>query len=135
MRYKGLKQAEVKAASVAVSRDLRYATFKRIEKITLYDQGQVALSLRTDEIMLDRSTNDLVARGEVEITSPEGGLLWAPQARWVNATQRLVFPQGVRLKVGNAEVTASRLNVDSRLLIFELEGGVDITFHLPPPRP
>lgn len=135
LRHKGAKQAEVRAASVAVSRDLRYAVFKRIEKVTLYDKGQVALLLNTGEIVLDRSTNDLVARGEVEIASPQGDQLWAPEARWVNATQRLEFPQGVRLKVGGAEVTASRLNVDTRLQVFELEGGVDITFQLPPRTP
>jgi LPS export ABC transporter protein LptC len=131
LRHKGAKQAEVSAASVSVSRDLRYAVFKRIDKVTLYDQGKAALSLRTGEITLDRATNDLVARGEVEIASPQGDQLWAPEARWVNATQRLVFPQGVRLKVGGAEVIASRLNVDTRLQVFELEGGVDITFNLP----
>lgn len=135
LRHKGTKQAEVQAASVAVSRDLRYATFKRIEKVTLYDQGVAALTLRTGEIILDRTTNDLVARGEVEISSPQGDQLWAPEARWNNALQRLVFPQGVRLKVGGAEVSASRLNVDTRLQVFELEGGVDITFQLPANRP
>ncbi|MEX0765882.1 MAG: LPS export ABC transporter periplasmic protein LptC [bacterium] len=135
LRHKGTKQAEVKAASVAVSRDLRYAVFKRIEKVTLYDKGQVALLLSTGEIVLDRTTNDLVARGEVEIASPQGDQLWAPEARWVNATQRLEFPQGVRLKVGGTEVTASRLNVDTRLQVFVLEGGVDITFQLPTARP
>ena len=135
LRHKGTKQAEVKAASVAVSRDLRYAVFKRIEKVTLYDKGQLALLLSTGEIVLDRTTNDLVARGEVAIASPQGDQLWAPEARWVNATQRLEFPQGVRLKVGGAEVTASRLSVDTRLQVFVLEGGVDITFQLPTARP
>jgi hypothetical protein len=109
--------------------------FKRIEKVTLYDKGQVALLLSTGEIVLDRTTNDLVARGEVAIASPQGDQLWAPEARWVNATQRLEFPQGVRLKVGGAEVTASRLSVDTRLQVFVLEGGVDITFQLPTARP
>lgn len=130
LRHKGVKQAEVQAEHVEVSRDLRYAVFRQIAQVVLYDKGRISLRLSSDDIILDRHTNDFVARGRVEITSPQGDRLVAPEAHWINAKQQMAFPKGVRMKLGDNEVEAPRLIVDTGLQIFDLEGGVDVTFHL-----
>ena len=130
LRHKGEKQAEVLAERVEVSRDLQYATFKGIPRAILYDRGQASLRLRADEIVLNRQTNDLLVRGDIEISSPQGDQLRAPEARWVAARQRLVFQRGIWLKIAESEVRASRLVVDLGLQSLELEGRVDVTFRI-----
>ncbi len=135
LRHNGEKQAEVNAAHVEVSRDLRYAVFTGIANAVLYDHGEISRWLRADQIVLDRWTNDLSIHGAIEITSPQGDRLVAPEAQWINAQQHLIFPQGVQLKIGGSVVQAARLTVDTALQTFDLDGGVDVTFHLgEPPR-
>ncbi len=131
LRHQGAKVAEVHTAQVGVSHDSRYAVFKPKVTATLYDKEQVALRLlHADEIVLDRQTNDLVARGHIEITSSRGDRLVASEARLANAKQVLVFPQGVRMQVAGNDVRASRLTMDLGAQILQLEGGVDIVFRV-----
>lgn len=130
LRHKGTKQAEVHAARAEVSRDLRYARFVGLANAVFYDNGAIALRFRTQEIIFDRRTNDLIVPGPLEITSPRGDRLLASEARWQHARGRLIFSKGVRMRVGDNEVQASRLVVDAGLRTFDLDGGVDIVFPL-----
>lgn len=130
MRHKGHKQAELSAERIEVTRDTRYARFKGIPRATLFHQGRPALHMRADEIVFDRRTDDLIVRGDIRITSTRGDTLRAPEARWVAAVQRLVFPRGTALQIGRNEVRARRLTVDLALQTLELEGDVDISFVL-----
>ncbi len=135
LRHNAEKQAEVNAAHVEVSRDLRYAVFTGIANAVLYDHGEISRWLHADQIVLDRWTNDLSIHGAIEITSPQGDRLVAPEAQWINAQHHLIFPQGVQLKISGNVVKAPRLTVDTALQTFDLDGGVEVTFRLGgPPR-
>lgn len=130
LRHKGEKVAEIGASSVKVSRDLRFATLRGIGYAVFYRERQVALRVNADEIILDRQTGDVAARGHLEMTSPQGWRLWSTEARWVQADSRLVLSRGVRLRVGRNEVRALRLFVNTAAQTLEMEGGVDVTFDL-----
>ncbi len=88
VRHLGQKQAEVHAGRVEVSGDFRYATFKGVAFAAFYDRGAETLRVSADEIIYARQTNDLLARGHLILTSPEGYRLSAPEARWAAAPQR-----------------------------------------------
>lgn len=131
LRQGGVKQAEVRADRVEVSRDLRYARFAGSARVTLYDHGAVALQARADEVVLDRQSNDLTARGHLVLQAPSGYRLSAPEALWSQATQRLTFPAGAEMRTPDAELRADRLVIDVGQVTFLLAGGVDVTFRVP----
>ncbi len=130
LRHQGEKQAEVHAGFVEVSRDLRYAVFKRITDAAWFDRGRLSLRLRADEIVLDRQMSDLTIHGHIEVTAPQGDRLVAAEAQWINSQRRLIFTNGVKVKLEGSEVQASRLTVAPDLQAFELAGAVEITFRL-----
>jgi len=131
LRHRGVKQAEVRADAVEVSRDLRYARFTGAARLTLFDRGAVALRAAADEVVLDRQTNDLTARGNLVITAPSGYRLSAPKAIWSQATQQLTLPAGIEMRTPDAELRADRLVIAVREMTFLLAGAVDITFQVP----
>lgn len=135
LRHKGAKQAEIRAARVLVSADLRSARFIDIRRAILFDQGTEALHVTAREIRLNRMTNDLTIEGPVVITSSRGYRLTAPEAQWHHDRQLVIFPRGVRVRYGDQEIQAGRLIVDAGLQRFDLSGGVDITFQLEAMRP
>jgi LPS export ABC transporter protein LptC len=130
LRHRGVRQAEIRAQHVTVSRDLRSARFTGITQATVYDRAGEALHVTAAEILLDRQTNDLRIRGPVVITSPRGYELTASDAQWHDARQQMVFPHGVQVRHGSQTLRAGRLVVDAGLTSFELSGGVDIVFRL-----
>ena len=135
LRERGEKLAEVRAAQVDVSPDARYAIFTGGPTGDVYDHGRAVLRLRADEIVLDRQTQDLSARGHIEITSSQGDRVVGSAARWDNATQRLVFSGGVWVALGGNDAHASRVTVDAALQTIDLEDGVDVRFLLGRPSP
>mgnify|MGYP000179825658 CR=1 FL=1 len=130
LRHRGRRQAEVRADRVEVSADTRFARFRGIRQATLYRGGAPALHLRAREIVLDRATDDFTVLGDLEITTPQGDRMRAPEARWSAARRTLTFPRGVDVAIGGHRVRAARLVVDLALETLHLEGGVDVTFAL-----
>lgn len=130
LRHKGIRQAEIRAERITVSRDLRSARFTGITRATVYDQAGETLRVTAAEILLDRQTNDLRIRGPVVITSPRGYELTASDAQWHDAGQQMVFPSGVQVRYKGQTLRAGRLVVDAGLTSFVLSGGVDIVFRL-----
>lgn len=135
LRHKGTKQAEIRAAQVLVSADLRSARFIDITRAILFDQGVEALRVTAREIRMNRVTNDLQIRGPVVLTSSRGYRLTAPEAQWFQERQQVVFPRGAQVHYGGQEIRAGRLVVDVGLETFDLSGGVDIVFQLQGIRP
>lgn len=135
LRHKGVRQAEIHARSVTVSTDLRSARFIGITHATVYDEAGEPLRVRAGEILLDRETSDFQIQGAVVITSSRGDRLTAPEARWHQSQQKLVFPRGVHVRYGGQQIEARRLVVDAGLRTFDLSGGVDIVFQLDGMRP
>ena len=130
LRHQGQKQAEVRAGRVEVSGDLRYAAFQDIARAILYDRGKPALSVRANEIVLDRQTSDLRARGGLVLTAPHGYRLTAPEGVWVAARRQLIFSAGMTIRGPDSVIQARYLVVDVGLQSFVLEGSVDMTFRL-----
>lgn len=135
LRERGEKLADVYAAQVDVSPDTRYATFTGGPTGDFFDNGRLALRLHADEIVLDRQTHDLSARGHIAITFSQGDRVVGSEARWDNVTQRLVLSGGVQIALGHSEAHAARLTVDAGLQTFDLEGRVDVRFLLGRPSP
>ena len=137
VRHQGERQAEVRAESVEVSRDLRYATFSGIPTITVFSQGREAFYVGGSRIVLDRQTGDVVVQGPVEVASVRGEHLMAGTARWTNATQELAFERHVTLAAGagDQELVAERLAVDVRQQTMDFFGAVDVAFRLENVRP
>lgn len=131
VRRAGQKQAEVQAERVEVSRDLRFARFAGVARVTIYDHGRVVVRGAADEILLDRRTDDLRARGRVELTSPAGYRLTTAEVSWIAAEQRLVFPAGIAVQSRDSVIRAGRLVIDLGRQEFLLEGDVAVTFRLP----
>lgn len=135
LRQRGVRQAEIRAERVTVSRDLRTARFVGITQAMVYDRAGETLRISAAEILLDRQTNDLRIRGPVVITSPRGYELTASDAEWHDARQQMIFPRGVQVRYRDQTLRAGRLVVDAGLTSFELSGGVDIAFRLEAPPP
>lgn len=130
LRHQGEKQAEVTAERVEVSADARFAHFRGVSRATLYREGAPVLHLRAREIVLDRRTQDLTVRGDIEILSAQGDRMLAPEARWSAARHTLTFPRGVEVKIGRHRLRAARLVVDLAMETLQLEGDADVTFTL-----
>lgn len=128
LRDRGEKRAEVHAARVDVSPDARYAIFTGGSTGDVYERGRVMLRLHADEIVLDRETNGLSARGHVEITSSQSDRVVGSEARWDNGSHRLELSGGVSITFGRGEAQASRLTIDTGLQTFDLTGSVDVHF-------
>jgi lipopolysaccharide export system protein LptA len=135
LRQRGEKLADVYAAQVDVSPDGQHATFTGGPTGDFFDNGRLALRLHADEIVLDRQTHDLAARGHIAITSSQGDRVVGSAARWDATTQRLVLSGDVRVALGRNEAHAARLMVDTGLQTFDLEGRVDVRFLLGRPSP
>lgn len=135
LRHKGARQAEIHAARVLVSTDLRTARFVGIAEAIVYDPDGAPLYVSAAEIVLDRQTSDLRIHGPVVVTSPRGYRLEAPEARWHHARQQIVFPRGVTVRQGDQRLRAGRLTVDAGLTSFELSDGVEIVFRFDGSRP
>jgi lipopolysaccharide assembly outer membrane protein LptD (OstA) len=130
LRARGQRQAEVRAAHVEVSRDLRLATFRGVAQAALYDRDRVVLRVRAEEITLDRKSSDLRARGGLLLESPEGFQLVAPEGQWLAASRQLVFPSGIAVRGPHLKISARRLVADVALQSLVLDGAVDITFRV-----
>jgi LPS export ABC transporter protein LptC len=130
VRRQGERQAEVRAERVSVSRDLRFATFSGAPRITVFSQEREAFRVRGSRIVLDRQTGDVSVQGPVEVVSARGERLMAGSARWIDATQHLVFEQRVTMAAGDQEVVAEQLTIDVRERTLDFSGAVEVAFRL-----
>jgi LPS export ABC transporter protein LptC len=128
VRHQGERQAEVKAERVTISRDLRYATFSGDPRITVFSEEREAFRVRGSRIVLDRQTGNVSVQGPVEVVSARGERLIAGSARWIDATQHLVFEQRVVMEAGDQEVVAEQLTIDVRQRTLDFSGSVDVAF-------
>lgn len=135
LRHQGVRQAEIRARRVAVSADLRTARFIGIKRAVVYGASGETLEVTAGEILLNRETNDFTIRGPFVMSSSRGYHLTAPEARWHQGRQQVVFPRGVEVRDGSQRLRAGRLVVDAGLTNFDLSGGVEVEFQLEGMRP
>ncbi|HEV2439579.1 MAG TPA: hypothetical protein VGX97_05915 [bacterium] len=120
--------AAVRADRVSVSPDTRYAVLSPSVEGEVYRDGRVALRLRCDELVIDRETNDLIMRGQMEVTSAGGDRMAASGARWDAHAERLVFPDGLRLATRGGTVSARHASARADLHVLDLTDDVTVTF-------
>lgn len=128
LRREGRRVASVRADRVSVSPDLRYAVLSPSVEGEVYENGRVSLRVRCNEMVIDRQTNDLIMRGQMEVTSAAGDRAAAPEARWNAHTAELTFPGGVRLAARGSTLAARRATARADLRVLDLADDVTVTF-------
>lgn len=130
LRHQGQTQAEVRADRVEVNRDMRQVTFAGNPTVVVFNQGEEPLEIHGRKILFDRQTSDVTVQGPVELVSVRGHRLTAGIARWVQATQQLIFEQGVTMTLDDQKLQAEQLTINLGQQVFEFSGRVDIAFRL-----
>lgn len=129
LRAKGQPEAEVRARTVEVSRDLRTATFTEIERVLIYFRGKPFLRLDARRVVFDQVSHDLTLEG-VSAVSTRGERLRADSAAWDQQTGRITLAGNVAIAVDNAVLRGARVVVDTRAQVVEVDGGADVTVDL-----
>lgn len=140
VRHQGKPQVDLQARQVAVSPDLTRATLEDVRRAVVYREGQEFLYVRARRIVLNRQTQNFVATGGVEVTSPKGDWLRAPELVYVNDRAVLSFPKGVEFQLGKTRARVKSLRYFVKQDVVEMEGGVDLQLDVrelqtPAPRP
>ncbi|MDR5682898.1 MAG: LPS export ABC transporter periplasmic protein LptC [Armatimonadota bacterium] len=138
IRHRGDPQVDLRSRQVEVSADLQRATFEGVDRATVFREGREFLYIRAQRIVLNRQSQNFVATGGVEVTSPDGDWLRAPYMVYINERAVLAFPRGVAFQLGNNRAQAKSLRFFILQQTVEMEGGVDVTLDirsLPTPRP
>lgn len=140
VRHQGRPQVDLQARQVEVSPDLTRATLEEVRRAVVYREGQEFLYVRARRIVLNRQTQNFVATGGVEVTSPKGDWLRAPELVYVNDRAVLSFPKGVEFQLGKTRARVKSLRYFVKQDVVEMEGGVDLQLDVrelqtPAPRP
>lgn len=138
VRHEGKPQVDLQAQRVEVSPDLLTATLEDVRRAVVFRDGQEFLYVRARRVVLNRSTQNFVATGGVEVTSPRGDWLRAPELVYQNDRAVLSFPKGVEFQLGKTRAKVRALRYFVKQDVVEMEGGVDLQLdvrELPTPRP
>lgn len=138
VRHEGRPQVDLQAQRVEVSPDLMSATLEDVRRAVVFREGQEFLYVRARRIVLNRSTQNFVATGGVEVTSPKGDWLKAPELVYHNDRAVLSFPKGVEFQLGKTRARVRSLRYFVKQDVVEMEGGVDLQLDvrgLPSPAP
>ncbi|MCS7174087.1 MAG: LPS export ABC transporter periplasmic protein LptC [Armatimonadetes bacterium] len=138
VRHRGAPQVDLRAREAEVTPDQQRATLKDVARATVFREGKEFLRVRARRIVFNRSTQNFVATGEVEITSPDGDWLRAPEVVYHNDRALLVFPKGVEFQLGRNHARARILRYHVQRDVVEMEGEVDVQLDirsLPSPGP
>ncbi|MDR7400110.1 MAG: hypothetical protein QN144_12485 [Armatimonadota bacterium] len=138
VRHEGRPQVELQAQRVEVSPDLMRATLEDVRRAVVFREGQEFLYVRARRIVLNRSTQNFVATGGVEVTSPKGDWLKAPELVYHNDRAVLSFPKGAEFQLGKTRARVRSLRYFVQQDVVEMEGGVDLQLdvrELPSPAP
>ncbi|MCS7236189.1 MAG: hypothetical protein RMM30_09475 [Armatimonadota bacterium] len=138
VRHQGTPQVDLQARRVEVSPDLMSATLEDVRRAVVFREGQEFLYVKAGRIRLNRQTQNFVATGGVEVTSPKGDWLRAPELVYHNDRAVLSFPRGVEFQLGNTRARVRSLRYFVKQDVVEMEGGVDLqldTRPLPSPSP
>lgn len=130
IRHKGSPQVDLHARLVEVTPDQQRATLQDVQRATVFREGREFLRVRADRIVLNRRTNNFVATGGVEVTSPEGDWLRAPSLLYRNEEAVLVFPEGVEFQIRGNRARARTLRYYVQRDVVEMEGQVDVQLDL-----
>lgn len=138
VRHEGKPQVDLEAQRVEVSPDLMSATLEDVRRAVVFREGQEFLYVRARRIVLNRQTQNFVATGGVEVTSPKGDWLRAPELVYHNDRAVLSFPKGVEFQLGKTRARVRSLRYFVKQDVVEMEGGVDLQLdvrELPSPSP
>lgn len=130
IRHKGSPQVDLRARRVEVTPDQQRATLQDVQRATVFREGREFLRVRADRIVLNRKTNNFMASGGVEVTSPEGDWLRAPSLVYRNEEAVLVFPEGVEFQIRGNRARARVLRYYVQRDVVEMEGSVDVQLDL-----
>jgi hypothetical protein len=126
VRHEGKPQVDLQARRVEVSPDLMNATLEDVRRAVVFREGQEFLYVRAQRIVLNRQTQNFVATGGVEVTSPKGDWLKAPELVYHNDRAVLSFPKGVEFQLGKTRAKVRSLRYFVKQDVVEMEGGVDL---------
>ncbi len=134
----GSSRVDLQARRVEVSPDLMSATLEDVRRAVVFREGREFLYVKAQRIVLNRQTQNFVATGGVEVTSPKGDWLRAPELVYHNDRAVLSFPKGVEFQLGSTRARVRSLRYFVKQDVVEMEGGVDLqldTRQLPSPTP
>ncbi len=126
VRHEGRPQVDLQAQRVEVSPDLMSATLEDVRRAVVFREGQEFLYVRARRIVLNRQTQNFVATGGVEVTSPKGDWLKAPELVYHNDRAVLSFPRGVEFQLGKTRARVRSLRYFVKQDVVEMDGGVDL---------
>lgn len=128
VRDKGQPRVDLQARTARMTPDQSQATLEDVQRAVVFKDGKEYLRVRAARIVFDRRTQNFVAMGGVEVTSPKGDWLRAPQMAYDDAAGVLTFSQGVEFRVGGHRARARSLRYRVQDETVELEGEVDVQF-------
>lgn len=126
VRHEGKPQVDLQAERVEVSPDLMSATLEDVRRAVVFREGREFLYVRAQRIVLNRQTQNFLATGGVEVTSPKGDWLRAPELVYHNDRAVLSFPKGVEFQLGKTRAKVRSLRYFVQQDVVEMEGGVDL---------
>ena len=126
IRHQGRPQVDLRAQRVEVSPDLMTATLQDVRRAVVFREGREFLYVHARRIVLNRQTQNFVATGGVEVTSPKGDWLKAPELVYHNDRAVLAFPKGAEFQLGRTRARVRSLRYFVRQDVVEMEGGVDL---------
>ncbi|KPJ59139.1 MAG: hypothetical protein AMJ46_12295 [Latescibacteria bacterium DG_63] len=98
----------------------------RIVRIDFFGEDGTRFSeLKADSGVLSQDTNDMEALGRVVVTTEDGITLETESLRWLNATQKIVSEDFVKITQGRDVLTGVGLVSDPSLNEFEIKSHVE----------
>lgn len=116
----GKKSWTLKATYAAMYHDRNLVDAQTVRIEFFDDKGAVSSTLVADEGLVHQRTNDLEARGRVNIVTTKGVTLETDSLRWINATGKIVSDAFVRVTRGGDVVTGRGFESDPNLEHFHL---------------
>lgn len=138
IRHKGTPQVALQARKGTTTPDLSRTTLEGVGQAVVHREGKEFLHVRAQRIVFNRKTQNFVAEGGVEVTSPDGDWLRAPRMVYLNGPAVLDFPEGADFQMQNHRARVRRLRYYVRQDVVEMSGGADVVLdlrELPTPAP
>ncbi len=126
VRHGGKPQVDLRAQRVQISPDLMRVSLEDVGRAVVFRESEEFLYVKAARVVLNRQTQNFVATGGVQVTSPRGDWLRAPELIYQNDRAVLSFPKGVEFQLGNSRAKVRSLRYFVKQDVVEMEGGVDL---------
>jgi LPS export ABC transporter protein LptC len=110
----GKKLWELKADTIETDPEGKVAYLNKLQGV-FYQQKGGTIQLAAQKAQVDMKTHDIVMQGEVKITSSDGAVFTAPEARWEGNPKGFKGTGGVTLTRNDTVITGDNIQTDDKM--------------------